>query len=97
MFSLIKFLIQNKKFKRIMLNMISSILVFAFMYFICGKFATQYLDEAEELNFFNALYFSLVTQSTVGYGDLLPTNWLTKSITMLQLLVVIAIIAIELV
>ena len=55
MFSLIKFLIQNKKFKRIMLNMISSILVFAFMYFICGKFATQYLDEAEELNFFNAL------------------------------------------
>jgi voltage-gated potassium channel len=96
MFRLIKFLYQKKKFKRIMLLMISSILVFALLYFISGKFATQYLNEKENLSFFNALYFSIVTQSTVGYGDLVPTNVLTKSITMLQLLTIVAIIGMEL-
>jgi len=96
MFRLIKFLYQKKKFKRIMSNMISSILGFALLYFISGKFATQYLNEKENLSFFNALYFSIVTQSTVGYGDLVPTNVLTKSITMLQLLTIVAIIGMEL-
>jgi len=79
-----------------MFNMSFSILLFALLYFIGGKFATQYLDEEEEIHFFDALYFSIVTQSTVGYGDLVPTNTLTKCLTMLQLFTVVAIIGHEL-
>ena len=96
MFRLFKQLIKRKKFKRIMINISSCIFVFSLLYFVAGKFAVRFLGEQQNLNYFDALYFSFVTQSTVGYGDIVPTNILTKSITMLQLLSVIAIIGAEL-
>lgn len=38
------------------------------------------LDEATRGGFLDALYFSLGTQATVGYGDIVPTNpWLMMS------------------
>lgn len=95
MFRLIKILYQKKRFTRIMSNMIFAILFFAVLYFIGGKFATNFLDEKENISFYDAVYFSIVTQSTVGYGDLVPTNVLTKSITMIQLLSIVAIICAE--
>lgn len=96
MFRLNKIFSKKIKFKRVMIKMFLSILTFSLLYFIGGKFATRYLNETQKIHFFDALYFSIVTQSTVGYGDLVPTNILTKSITMVQLLTVVAIIGHEL-
>ena len=96
MLGLIQYLTKKRRINRVLLNILSSILVFAILYFISGKFAVKFLGEKKKLNFFDALYFSIVTQSTVGYGDLVPTNRLTKSIVMLQLLTIIAIIGVEL-
>ena len=96
MFRLIKILYQKKRFTRIMGNMIFAILFFAVLYFIGGKFATKFLGEKKNISLYDAVYFSIVTQSTVGYGDLVPTNVLTKGITMIQLLSIVAIICAEL-
>ena len=40
--------------------------------------------------FFDFLYFSMVTQTTVGYGDISPTSRLARGIAMVQLLLVYA-------
>lgn len=41
------------------------------------------LDAATRSGFLDALYFSLGTQATVGYGDIVPTNpWLMMSATL---------------
>jgi hypothetical protein len=46
------------------------------------SFATG-LDAATRGGFFDALYFSLGTQATVGYGDIVPTSpWLMMSATL---------------
>lgn len=36
--------------------------------------------------FFNALYFSIVTLSTVGFGDILPMSWQGQAITMMMII-----------
>lgn len=43
-------------------------------------------------NIFNAMYFSIVTLSTVGYGDITPLSPLGKSITVLMILSGIALV-----
>jgi len=83
------------RLNKFVIKMFLSILTFALLYFIGGKFSTRYLNETQKINFFDALYFSIVTQSTVGYGDLVPTNMLTKSITMVQLLTLLHVIGHE--
>lgn len=37
----------------------------------------------EDMRFFNALYFTLVTALTIGYGDIVPTQPLGKIIAVL--------------
>jgi hypothetical protein len=39
-----------------------------------------------KLSFFDALYFSLVTQSTVGYGSIVPLSIVAKFFVALQVL-----------
>ena len=40
-----------------------------------------------EMDITNALYFAIVTQTTVGYGDILPTTKLSKVIVSLHILI----------
>ena len=41
----------------------------------------------EKIEFIDYLYFSIVTSSTVGYGDIHPNNYITKIVVMFQILI----------
>ena len=63
---------------------------FSLIYWLLGtsenfKFDTTSNDNSDSLTFINALYFSFITQSTTGYGDIVPISSLTKVLVMCQL------------
>eukprot|EP01095_Lingulamoeba_sp_RSL-Kostka_P017660 TRINITY_DN9329_c0_g1_i2.p1 TRINITY_DN9329_c0_g1~~TRINITY_DN9329_c0_g1_i2.p1 ORF type:complete len:271 (-),score=45.65 TRINITY_DN9329_c0_g1_i2:56-868(-) len=73
---------------------LSSILLFAGFYSLMFQVSSDsFIGDAynEDLNIFeefnNFLYFSIVTMTTVGFGDLSPNLWYTKLLVMLQMLI----------
>lgn len=42
---------------------------------------------SREINFLEALYFSIITLSTVGYGDLVPSSALVRALASLQIVI----------
>ncbi len=48
------------------------------------KSLDENFPEAEQVSFLNFLYFSVITQMTVGYGDILPNNELARFFVILQ-------------
>jgi voltage-gated potassium channel len=40
-----------------------------------------------EISFLESLYFSIITLSTVGYGDLVPASALVRAIAALQIVI----------
>lgn len=75
---------------------IFSIILFSFLYYIAyyyleteSPYHTKY---EKKYNYFDFLFFSISTQSTIGYGDVSPTHNITKFLTSLQLLSVAVII-----
>lgn len=79
------------------------VILFTFIYWIAGKIE-EYCDlkvldddgnETTELiqaiSLFDAFYFSLVTQTTVGYGRISPESKLTQMLNALQLLTIFGI------
>lgn len=73
---------------------IISIIVFSLLYhFVCTskEFDSSILSpKGEHLKpvdeFFDLVYFSFITQSTTGFGDIAPRGKLAKMIVMLQVL-----------
>ena len=47
-------------------------------YFAVGVFYYSYLAAPATFTLIDALYFTVVTITTVGYGDFSPTNWLSR-------------------
>jgi hypothetical protein len=62
------------------------ILFFAYLYFITDSIAlTPYSKSAfEKVDFGKALYFSIVSFHTIGFGDIHPINSLGRTIVMVQ-------------
>ena len=52
-----------------------------------GSFNTN--NDKNELDWLDAIYFSLMTHSTVGYGDISPKNRTSKICVMIQVILVI--------
>lgn len=66
---------------------LSFILIFALIYYVLGK---EHLSD--DLTLFDALYFSVVTQTTIGYGDITPVSRVGKTVAMIQILLFIYIL-----
>ena len=66
-----------------------TIIVFASVYRVIDRFtlAKQFkIDNvAREISFSESLYFSVVTMSTVGYGDIVPATSLVRVVVSLQI------------
>lgn len=77
-----------------------AILIFAIAYYIMHKHipnAFKYDKEAEkDLDVMDFFYFSLVTQSTVGYGDITPVHNIPRMVCMFQIMSIYVIILIAL-
>lgn len=54
---------------------------------------TVFYHVTENLSFVDALYFSTITLTTIGYGDIVPTTDFGKIFTVFYVLIGIALIA----
>lgn len=81
----------------VILNALEIMLMFAIIYRALGSLMPEIAATEPPLtNFFNALYFSFVTGTSLGYGTPHPVGWLSRLLAILEsssiILVVIAVI-----
>ena len=97
-FSTMKSIWKNNKMR--VLYQIGIVVLFAILYYL-GHKVSQYYDLRDEnghsirdkdQTLLDAFHFSLLTQTTVGYGIEIEWTYLTKFINILQLLVVYGVI-----
>lgn len=50
---------------------------------IIGTFLMHHFERAQGWNYFDALYFTIITTATIGFGDLVPHTIAGKILTML--------------
>ena len=62
---------------------IGLVIYFAILYYF-NWFEASFKPEFS--NFFESIYFSVITITTLGYGDFHPTHWLIKLFSMYQVL-----------
>lgn len=85
--------------RAIFLNSMSIVFIFTIAYYITSRIEERLglIDnytgkKITPLSLFDAFYFTLVTQTTVGYGSLYPPSKLSQTINILQLLTVYKIV-----
>jgi uncharacterized protein (DUF2062 family) len=49
---------------------------------IIGTFLIHYFERAQGWSYFDALYFTVITTATIGFGDLVPMTTAGKVLTM---------------
>ena len=60
------------------------IIMFAVIYFLIGQSDNQFNHTRKTLTFLDALYFSVTTQTRIGYGDISPRSTIAKIFVMIQ-------------
>jgi voltage-gated potassium channel len=68
----------------------SFVVLMASIHFICGQVDAANYSEA--LSRLDALYFTVTTLATVGFGDITPTSAVTRSITTGQMVLGLALV-----
>lgn len=72
------------------------VIVFAAVYRIIDRLMVGHqflvLGQARDLSFTESLYFSIITLSTVGYGDVVPTDSLVQAIVAVQIVCGVALL-----
>ena len=79
---------------------ISIILFFTLLYFILYKYMDDkgfnfVNEEKKEMTLLDCFYFTLITQTTVGYGHIYPTNIYIKLVNIMQLLTIYGVFVFE--
>lgn len=98
--NLITFKLANSK-HRFLLNHILIILFFAFTYYTLSNYIEGSMinnnsdDKNKPLSMYDSIHFSLVTQTTVGYGNIVPNHLITKIFNTLQLFTIYGILLID--
>lgn len=81
-----------------------SVVVFAFLYWILDNYQSGSLSEFQQhfkhsekkrLGLYDCFYFSLVTQTTIGYGDIVPLTNTAKFLVILQLLTIYGLLSLN--
>lgn len=80
--------IEDTPLWRILLDVTVAFVLAAFCFSVlCVYIARQNNDAfSTQLNLANAMYFSIVTMTTTGYGDIIPKSGLAKFIVCVQIL-----------
>lgn len=81
-------LLQAKRYKRFIIIHLLLLLFFTRLYYLSYKVIkddTFKTDKTETMTFYDFFYFTLITQATIGYGDIVPIHPLTKMINILQI------------
>lgn len=95
---LVRWLLGLGKASVFFLTHLSVVIVFATLYWIIHVFVSDKSalssthKKKEELTWFDCFYFSIVTQTTVGYGDITAVEPLAKAVNILQLLSVYGVV-----
>ena len=86
------FFISKKLLLKIISIQIFIIILFSLIYYFIGNdnFILNYSNNniINKFNFFDYLYFSVVTSSTTGYGDIIPSTKLARILVTTQILLV---------
>ena len=98
-------LLQTKLLKQMNTGVLFTIrhLSIVTLFAVCYYVVSHYYDTSTEkktlqkpLSMLDSFYYSLVTQTTVGYGDIAPKTDMMKIITIAQLLTIYGVFVIEL-
>ena len=73
---------------KLLMTFITLMFTCVFMVDRCGLDASW----QDDTNLFDALWFTLTTITTVGYGDLVPANWQGKMIVLLMFLYILVVL-----
>jgi len=70
------------------------LIVFTLIYWYLGtaehiNFDKASNDNSNHITFLNALYFSVITQTTTGFGDITPKSKLMRILTICQLIILV--------
>jgi hypothetical protein len=94
----------SERHKKLFIQHFLLIFLFASLYYFAHLYIIDFIKEdgglinpnkknnKTSITFFDCFRFSLVTQTTVGYGSLVPTHILTDIINILQLLTLYSVI-----
>ena len=63
-----------------------SLVFFSILYYNVVKYVGSKKDKANIKTYEDALYYTIVTQFTIGFGDIVPHSKIMRRITMLQIL-----------
>ena len=66
------------------------VLVFGMLFYVSDSLTANTISQEERLNFFDYLYFSLVTFSTIGYGEIIATGTAGKVIIVIESCIALA-------
>ena len=79
-----------------------SVLLFSILYYLSSNYLekTGFVDtynksKTEAISYFDCLHFSLVTQTTVGYGRFEPYGTISRIINVFQLISIVVIFFID--
>ena len=67
-----------------LLNFINIVVLFGLSYFFISKALTDQFNN-QNSGFFDYIYFSFVTITTLGYGDIHPIGWYSRLLVILEL------------
>ena len=79
---------KGKKHLLFLLSQLMVIPIFATIYWVINKYeqGTHFKGLSGDEPFIDFLYYSMVTQTTVGYGDITPISSHTRILAMAQML-----------
>lgn len=82
---------------RLFFFLIIYLVVYAYIYYVIGNFndTAHFHDKSRKLklkkiSFWECFYFTVITQSTVGYGRIQPASYLTEILVVTQAISTIA-------